>query len=123
MKEYKIFLDGKFIGITNLEFADVPMGMVYGKIIFSELENPYLFFKEYCINNEIEYSFIEDEKYINTFTLKNMKIIYNENSELMGNCSISGFGNDFQIDVYDITETIMKNLFLSHYYDYYDTTD
>ena len=44
MKEYKIFLDDVLIGTTNFEFADVPMGVVYGKVNFIDFKNPYFFF-------------------------------------------------------------------------------
>lgn len=45
MKEYKIFLDEILIGTTNFEFADVPMGVVYGKVNFIDFKNPYIFQK------------------------------------------------------------------------------
>jgi hypothetical protein len=45
MKEYKIFLDDVLIGTTNFEFADVPMGVVYGKVNFIDFKNPYFFQK------------------------------------------------------------------------------
>ena len=46
MKEYKIFLDEILIGTTNFEFADVPMGVVYGKVNFIDFKNPYFFFQK-----------------------------------------------------------------------------
>ena len=63
MKEYKIFLDDVLIGTTNFEFADVPMGVVYGKVNFIDFKNPYFFFKKYCDKNDIDYQFIDDEKF------------------------------------------------------------
>ena len=49
MKEYKIFLDEILIGTTNFEFADVPMGVVYGKVNFIDFKNPYFFSKNIVI--------------------------------------------------------------------------
>lgn len=122
MKEYKIFLDDVLIGTTNFEFADVPMGVVYGKVNFIDFKNPYFFFKKYCDSNDIDYQFIDDEKYIQTFELKLIKI--SNNSDFIRNgASFCGFNEDFQIEMYNISSKIMKSEFLHHYYDYYGETD
>lgn len=122
MKEYKIFLDDVLIGTTNFEFADVPMGVVYGKVNFIDFKNPYFFFKKYCDTNNIDYHFIDDEKYIQTFELKLIKI--SNNSDFIRNgASFCGFNEDFQIEMYNISSKIMKSEFLHHYYDYYGETD
>ena len=122
MKEYKIFLDDILIGTTNFEFADVPMGVVFGKVNFIDIENPYFFFKKYCDTNDIDYQFIDDEKYIQTFELKLIKI--SNNSDFIRNgASFCGFNEDFQIEMYNISSKIMKSEFLHHYYDYYGETD
>lgn len=122
MKEYKIFLDDVLIGTTNFEFADVPMGVVYGKVNFIDFKNPYFFFKKYCDSNDIDYHFIDDEKYIQTFELKLIKI--SNNSDFIRNgASFCGFNEDFQIEMYNISSKIMKSEFLHHYYDYYGETD
>ena len=49
MKEYKIFLDDNLIGTTNFEFADASMGVVFGKVNFIDIENPYFFSKNIVI--------------------------------------------------------------------------
>ena len=49
MQEYKIFLDDVLIGTTNFEFADVPRGVVYGKVNFIDFKNPYFFSKNIVI--------------------------------------------------------------------------
>ena len=122
MKEYKIFLDDVLIGTTNFEFADVPMGVVYGKVNFIDFKNPYFFFKKYCDTNNTDYQFIDDEKYIQTFELKLIKI--SNNSDFIRNgASFCGFDEDFQIEMYNISSKIMKSEFLHHYYDYYGETD
>ena len=123
MKEYKIFLDDILIGTTNFEFADVPMGVVYGKVNFIDIENPYFFFKKYCDTNDIDYHFIDDEKYIQTFELKHIKINRSDSYFIRNGASFCGFDEDFQIEMYNISSEIMKSEFLHHYYDYYGETD
>ena len=123
MKEYKIFLDDILIGTTNFEFADVSMGVVYGKVNFIDIENPYFFFKKYCDTNDIDYHFIDDEKYIQTFELKHIKINRSDSYFIRNGASFCGFNEDFQIEMYNISSEIMKSEFLHHYYDYYGETD
>ena len=123
MKEYKIFLDDILIGTTNFEFADVSMGVVYGKVNFIDNENPYFFFKKYCDTNDIDYHFIDDEKYIQTFELKHIKINRSDSYFIRNGASFCGFDEDFQIEMYNISSEIMKSEFLHHYYDYYGETD
>ena len=123
MKEYKIFLDDILIGTTNFEFADVPMGVVFGKVNFIDIENPYFFFKKYCDTNDIDYHFIDDEKYIQTFELKHIKINRSDSYFIRNGASFCGFDEDFQIEMYNISSEIMKSEFLYHYYDYYGETD
>ncbi len=123
MKEYKIFLDDILIGTTNFEFADVSMGVVYGKVNFIDIENPYFFFKKYCDTNDIDYHFIDDEKYIQTFELKHIKINRSDSYFIRNGASFCGFDEDFQIEMYNISSEIMKSEFLHHYYDYYGETD
>ena len=123
MKEYKIFLDDVLIGTTNFEFADVPMGVVYGKVNFIDFKNPYFFFKKYCDTNDIDYHFIDDEKYIQTFELKHIKINRSDSYFIRNGASFCGFDEDFQIEMYNISSEIMKSEFLHHYYDYYGETD
>lgn len=46
-KIYNIQLSGHTIGTTHFEYADVPMGVVYGKIDFDIIGLPYEFIKNY----------------------------------------------------------------------------
>ena len=123
MKEYKIFLDDNLIGTTNFEFADASMGVVFGKVNFIDIENPYFFFRKYCDTNDIDYHFIDDEKYIQTFELKHIKINRSDSYFIRNCASFCGFDEYFQIEMYNISSEIMKSEFLYHYYDYYGETD
>lgn len=44
-KRYDIFLDDKIIGTTELEKADAPMGVVFGRINFANIVVDYDFIK------------------------------------------------------------------------------
>ena len=57
MKEYKIFLDDILIGTTNFEFADVPMGVVFGKVNFISIDQPYQFIKNFYSNKNVQFDF------------------------------------------------------------------
>ena len=88
-----IKLEEQIIGTTDFEFADVPMGVVYGKINFINIESPYLLFKNYCLANNIQINYdSETEKLIDTFIIPNLKVYYNDfQDELKGwGSSISG---------------------------------
>jgi hypothetical protein len=99
------------------------MGVVYGKVNFIDFKNPYFFFKKHCDSNDIDYQFIDDEKYIQTFELKHIKINRSDSYFIRNGASFCGFDEDFQIEMYNISSEIMKSEFLHHYYDYYGETD
>lgn len=52
-KTYNIYLDDILLGTTQLEKADAPMGVAYGKMILINDEFNYQHIKEYCASNEI----------------------------------------------------------------------
>ncbi len=123
MKEYKIFLDDILIGTTNFEFADVPMGVVFGKVSFIDIKNLYKFFKEYCDKNGIDYHLNNEEKYIQTFDLKQIKIKSKDSDFIKNGASFCGCDEDFQIEMYNISSEIMKSEFSHHYYNCYGEAD
>ena len=45
---YSIYLDGTYLGETEFEHADAPMGVVMGKIKVKNSENIYTLIKDYC---------------------------------------------------------------------------
>ena len=62
---FTIKLEDQIIGTTEFEFADAPMGVVYGKINFINIESPYLLFKNYCLENNIHINYdSENERLI-----------------------------------------------------------
>ena len=75
-KEYKLFLDGNYIGYTHLENSDAPMGIVYGLMYFEDIESPYDFFTHYCKENNLAVNYNEpDVKLIDTQVLDGLKVM------------------------------------------------
>jgi len=73
--EYSIFLNNKKIGITELAKADVPMGVVFGEIEFSENFIDYDFLKAYCKSKNIE--LVDDypeDKLVTTMTIDSLTV-------------------------------------------------
>ena len=84
MKEYKIFLDDVLIGTTNFEFADVPMGIVYGKVNFTTVENPFQFIKNFYLKKNVEFEYDDDSEFLNSMIQEFIKIYYDNNKLLIG---------------------------------------
>lgn len=124
---FTIKLEEQIIGMTEFEFADVPMGVVYGKINFIDIESPYLLFKNYCLANNIQINDdFEDTKLIDTAIIPNLKIYYNNfQDELKGwGNSISGLeisddGIEFEITSYGLESETMSTLFKHHFDEYF----
>ena len=124
---FTIKLEEQIIGTTEFEFADVPMGVVYGKINFINIESPYLLFKNYCLANNIQINYdSETEKLIDTFIIPNLKVYYNDfQDELKGwGSSISGLeisddGIEFDINSYGLESETMSTLFEHHFDEYF----
>ena len=124
---FTIKLEEQIIGTTDFEFADVPMGVVYGKINFINIESPYLLFKNYCLANNIQINYdSETEKLIDTFIIPNLKVYYNDfQDELKGwGSSISGLeisddGIEFDITSYGLESETMSTLFEHHFNEYF----
>jgi hypothetical protein len=124
MKEYKIFLDDVLIGTTNFEFADVPMGVVYGKVNFINVENPYQFVKNFYLKKNADFECDDEVEFIDSMIQDFIKIYYDENKLLIGWGSfLSGLKDEFEITFSGIDSELMKSEFSHHYYDYYGETD
>lgn len=114
--EYDIFLDDVKIGVTKLEKADAPMGVVFGEIIFNDDKFDYSFLRWYCVTNNIAFSEEVNDKLINTNNIpalsvkdKNLNLI-----EGLG-CSISGMDTEgFEIYIIGIGYPLYETLFPHH---------
>jgi|SRR5690606_26581082 len=122
-KLYRIELNGNFIGTTEFEFSDVPMGVVFGKINFENIESPYNLFKSFCLENNVEISDDDlEDKFLNTMIIPQLKVFYVDKNELKGwGAHIAGTDNEgFEIYYLGITEDIMKSEFKNHYEKYFN---
>ncbi|WP_291073287.1 hypothetical protein [Empedobacter sp. UBA5987] len=124
---FTIKLEEQIIGTTEFEFADVPMGVVYGKINFINIESPYLLFKNYCLANNIHINYdSEKERLIDTAIIPNLRIYYNDFKEELKSwgSSISGIEIsddvfEFEITLYGLEYETMSTLFKHHFDEYF----
>ncbi|TDR25837.1 hypothetical protein [Flavobacterium cheniae] len=120
-KIYRIFLDDKEIGISELEKADAPMGVVTGKLNFIDTKFGYGFLKEYCENNQIELAYDYPEvKMISTMSIPKLKITNNVGIEIKGvGNQISGMDNEeYQIEIFGIPYPFYEEEFPIHVAEY-----
>ncbi|QOG04763.1 hypothetical protein [Flavobacterium sp. MDT1-60] len=120
--KYILELNGIIIGYTEFEFADPPMGVVHGKIIFDEIDSPYDFFKNHCkkFNVQINTDF-PNEKFIDTAIIPQLKVFLQNENQLHGwGGAISGMDSDeFEIQFGGISSELMQTEFKHHYIRYY----
>ena len=113
---YTIFLDNKNIGTTNLEYADISMGVVFGKINFIESYFGYDFIKDYCNINNIKHTDYKEDKIISTTHIPNLRVKSVNKVEIIGlGCSIEGMDKEgFQITILGIEFSLYKQEFPQH---------
>jgi hypothetical protein len=116
-KIYKIYLKEIFIGTSRLEKADVPMGVVFGKITWIDDKFGYDFFKKFCLENKIElvYDFPKD-KMISTMSIAQLKVTSENGIEIMENGNqISGMDTqEYEITISGIPSTLLNKEFPHH---------
>ena len=100
-KIYKILLEGKEIGITQLEKADTPMGVVFGEIHFSSKEVGYAYLLSYCKENNILITEYPEDNFFQTHeSVESLKILNEDGIE------IKGVGNQLSVikgETYEIS--------------------
>lgn len=122
-KRYDIFLDDKIIGTTELEKADAPMGVVFGRIHFINIAGNYDFIKRYCLENNIELANdLPVEKLISTRTIDNLKVRNEGGVEIKGiGNQISGMDSDkFEIIIEGVAYPFFEEEFPHHVKAYND---
>ena len=112
-KTYNIFLNDNKIGTTELEKADVPMGVLFGQIKLLDIEDAYTFFKDYCVKNIIGVTKYPEDRFISTRHIPNLQVFDNDKTEIKGVAtSVAGQGNnDFEITI----EGVPHSLFLAKF--------
>lgn len=115
---YKIVLKGQEIGISRLEKADAPMGVVFGVIEFIGIESPYEFFKEYCLKNDITVNMDDPEfEFIDTQIIPELKVFRQDGLEIKGTAgnTITGMKNEgYEISILGIAYPFYKEEFPHH---------
>lgn len=119
-KIYNILLDDKRIGTTRLEYADPPMGVVFGKADFVDIDSVYEFFKEYCNKRKIEFTDYPEDKSISTRTIPNLKVTDEGGIEIKGLGShISGMDSDvYELTIEGVPHPYFGKQFPNHLKDY-----
>lgn len=114
---YKIFLNDKEIGTTNLESGDPPMGVAFGKIKFGPGLTPYSFLKEYCKEKNIDLMIDDAESLaIQTKNIDSMKILKLNGQviEGQGGSYIEGMENDYSVTILGIAYPFYGEEFPEH---------
>ena len=122
-KHYNILLGDHRIGTTELEKADAPMGVVFGKVMFDKIVSDYDFFINYCINNDIK--IIADypaDCFIATADIPNLKVIDPSGIEIKGQgANIEGMDSDiFEVTIFGVPYPFFENEFPHHVSAYND---
>ena len=116
-KRYDILIDDKIIGTTELEKADAPMGVVWGKITFEHIISGYDFLKLYCLTNNIEIiSDYPNNRLITTANLPNLKVLTPNGIEIKGQgTNIEGMDKDvFEITILGVPYPFFEEAFPHH---------
>jgi len=122
-KLYKITLDNRTVGTTELEKADAPMGVVSGKIKFTDMASGYDFFKNYCLTNNIEIiADYPDDKLITTVNISGIRVISPGGTEIKGQgIYIEGMDSDFfEVTIFGIPYPFYEEEFPHHVESYGD---
>lgn len=116
-KIYNILLDNNKIGTTELEYADPPMGVVFGKVHFDNISSGYDFLKTYCLTNSIEViSDYPDNRLITTGDIANMKVVDQNGVEIKGQgTNVEGMDTDvFQVTILGVPYPFFEEEFPHH---------
>nr|WP_315402741.1 hypothetical protein [uncultured Sphingobacterium sp.] len=123
IKQYDILLDNKKIGATELEKADAPMGVVFGRVTFDLIISGYDFLKTYCVkNNIVIITDYPEDKLIGTADIPNLKVVNSNGIEIRGQVTnIEGMDSDgFDIIICGISYPFFEEEFPHHVKTYND---
>ena len=114
--QFKGLLNDKVIGVTSLEKADVPMGVLFGQLQLENIDNAYDFFKTYCLQEHIGFTDDKQDKFITTKHISNLKVVDTDNTEIKGSAiSVAGQGKtDFEIIIEGVPHNIFAFKFKHH---------
>jgi hypothetical protein len=118
-KYYTIKIKENIIGTTIFEYADPPMGVVQGKIIFDK-NYGFDYIANYAEENHIVINnFDKKEKTISIQTIDELKVYSEEGTEIIGqgNC-IYGDSNELMLDLVYIPYPFYEEEFPHHCKEY-----
>lgn len=119
---YVLELNGVKIGHTKFEFADAPMGVVFGKIVFDEIDSPYELLKKHCSNFNVDLAVdLYKDRLISSYIIPQLKVFLPNGNQLAGwGGAITGMDSDaFQIEFSGVSYEIMRTEFKGHFHKYY----
>ena len=120
--KYFLELDKIRIGYTEFEYADVPMGVIHGKIIFENIHSPFELFQTHCTKFNVQMNDNDiNLRLIDTVVIPQLKVYKNGHEELKGwGGAITRMDSDeFEIQFGGITSELMQKEFESHFQEYY----
>ena len=117
---YSIFLDERKIGITELEKADAPMGVVFGEISFVDNSFDYSYFSNYCKRNSIKVDEYPEDKFISTQTIPRLKVYNDSGIEIKGiGAYVAGMDSEgFEVNILGIPYPFYEEEFPKHVKEY-----
>lgn len=119
-EDYILFLDQKRIGITKLDQADVPMGVVFGRIFFDDLSIGYDYIKEYCLNNDVHFSSDNEDRSISTYNIPRLVVVNKDGAVIKGQSTfVDGMElYGFEINIVGIPYPFYEEEFSHHVKEY-----
>jgi len=121
-KKYYLEIAKERLGYTEFEYADTPMGVVHGKIVFDQIKFPYEFFKNYCVAHNVQINTDDPhEHFIDTVVIPQLKVFLENGEELLGWCAAITVmePDDFEIQFGGVSTELMQTEFEHHYREYY----
>ncbi len=118
---YNITLNGTLIGTSELEKADVPMGVVFGELKCIDQEFGYDYLKELSKDNQIELVCDYPEaKMISIMSIPELKITNDNGVEIKGEGNqITGMDNEeYEISIFGIPYPFYEGEFPQHVQEY-----
>src|SRR5690606_37203997 len=115
---YSVYLNNLRIGYSLLEFADPPMGVVFGKLLLDNIQSGYGYFKSYCQQNGEELVYDDEvEKSLTTTCISALQVCLADGSVIKSEIGtyIEGMDDDgFYVFVLGVPYPFFKEAFPQH---------
>lgn len=113
---YSIYLDGSYLGETEFENADPPMGVVMGRIKVENSKSFFSYIKDYCEQQKVPFEIDPEHDWIATQNIKGIKVFNKDKVEIKGlGSTIYGMSEEgYEIDVFGIPYPFYGEEFKHH---------